>query len=48
MIIYNKTKSTRLTIAQFGKILLSIDNEHEAIDCGPCLGGLNQVYRPSV
>ncbi len=37
-------------MGQFSKVLLAIDNEYpvaqRALDCGPGLGGLNQVYVP--
>ncbi len=35
-------------MGKFSKVLLGIDNAHtvpeRALDCGPGLGGLNQVY----
>ncbi len=35
-------------MGQFSKVLLAIDNAHtvpqRVMDCGPGLGGLNQVY----
>ncbi len=37
---------------EFTKILLAIDNAHTVpqggLDCGPGLGGLNQVYNPTI
>ncbi len=37
-------------MGQFSKVLLAIDNvhtvPHRALDCGPGLGGLNQVSGP--
>ncbi len=39
-------------MCQFSKVLLPIDKVHtvpqNALDCGPGLGGLNQVYGPNV
>ncbi len=36
---------------QFSKVILAIDKVHTVqqrdLDCGPCLGGLNQVYGPN-
>ncbi len=41
----------RLTMGQFSKVLLAIDKVHtvsqRVMDCGPDLGGLNQVYGPN-
>ncbi len=38
-------------MGQFSKVLLAIDNAHtvpqRALDCGPGLGGLKQVYAPN-
>ncbi len=38
-------------MGQFSKVLLAIYNAHtvpqKALDCGPVLGGLNQVYGPN-
>ncbi len=38
-------------MGQFSKVLLAIDNAHtvpqRALDCGPDLGGLNQVSGPN-
>ncbi len=40
-----------LTMGQFSKVLLAIDNAHtisqRALDYGPGLCGLNQVYGPN-
>ncbi len=38
-------------MGQLSKVLLAVDNAHivpqRALDCGPGLGGLNQVYGPN-
>ncbi len=39
-------------MGQFSKVLLAIEKAHtvpeRAQDCGPCLGGLNQVMCPTI